>query len=55
MDLVTNMFRQLHLGPKKAPTPYLSLTQPQRVVLSIPVFLLLWEGKTSNGKKVHLD
>ena len=55
MDLVTNMFRQLHLGPKKAPTPYQGHTQPQRVVLSIPVFLVLRDGKTSNGKKVHLD
>ena len=55
MDLVTNMFKQLDLGPKKGPTPYIGLTQPQRVVLSTPVILLQWEAKISNGKKVHLE
>ena len=55
MDLVTNMFKQLNLGPKKGPTPYLGLPQLQRLVLSTPQILLLWEAKTSNGKKVHLE
>ena len=55
MDMNTNMFKQLYFGPKKGSTPYLGLLQLQRLLLSASQILLVWEAKTSNGIKVHLE
>ena len=55
MDMNTNMFKQLYFGPKKGSTPYLGLLQLQRPLLSASQILLVWEAKTSNGIKVHLE